>query len=64
MQLFEFIKKSYFVMFPCLPFSLEILNSEHFYGAVQFISHFMVSRRMAADAVSVLPFIFELERFQ
>lgn len=56
MQLFEFTEESYFVIFPWLRFSLKILNSEHFYGAVQFIPHFVVSPRMAADAISVSPF--------
>lgn len=43
-------------MLPWLPFSLKTLNSEHFYGTVQLISHFMVSPWMAADAISGLPF--------
>lgn len=43
-------------MLPWLPFSLKILNSEHFYGTVHLISHFMVSPWMAADSISGLPF--------
>lgn len=43
-------------MLSWLPFSLKILNSEHFYGTVHLISHFVVSPWMAADAISGLPF--------
>lgn len=51
------------MIFPWLPFSLKILNSKHFYGTVQFISHFTVSPQMAADAVSVLPFYLNWKYF-
>lgn len=63
MQLFEFIKKELLCDASLITLSLKILNSEHFYGTVHLISHFMVSPWMAADAISGLPFYLNWKHF-